>query len=126
MFKNWEEFAIGPNNPREDMHVTVNDKGEIMIGATAAEKFGPHDWAVLLYDRWNGYVGVAPIEQKSANAFPIVNKSRGRHRVIRAGRFFRYHQIFMPRTTACKAELDDEGVLVLDLKATRASKRGGR
>ena len=120
MVKNWEEFALGPKDTREDMHVTLNDKGEIMIGATAAEKFGPHDRAVLLYDRWNALVGVAPAKARAENSFPIVSKSKGRHRVIRAGRFFRYHEIIMLRTTACKAEIDEHGVLVLDLKATRA------
>ena len=109
MFKNWEEFALGPENRREQMYVTLNEKGEIMIGATAAERFGPHERAVLLYDRWNGLVGVAP--------------ANGRHRVIRAGRFFRYYGIVMPRTMACQAEIDDEGVLVLDLKATRAVRK---
>ena len=123
MVKNWEEFALGPRDPREGLHVTVNDKGEIMIGAAAAEKLGPHDWAVLLYDRWNGLIGIATTRERAANAFPIVNKSKGRHRVIRAGRFFRYYGIFMPQTTACKAELDEQGLLVLDLKATRAVRK---
>lgn len=123
MIKNWEEFALGPKDGREEMHVTLNTHGEIMIGATAAERFGPHDRAVLLYDRWNGLVGIAPAAKPTENSFPIVNKSNGRHRVIRAGRFFRYYGIIMPRTTACKAEIDDEGVLVLDLKATRAVRK---
>lgn len=123
MIKNWEEFALGPENRREQMHVTINEKGEIMIGATAAERFGPHERAVLLYDRWNGYIGVAPIKGKAENSFPILEKSNGRHKVIRASRFCRYYGIFVPRTTACKAEIDDEGVLVLDLKATRAVRK---
>ncbi len=124
MFRNWEEFALGPMDPREDLHVTLNEKGEIMIGARAAEMFGPHDWVVLLYDKWNGCIGIAPIKERSENAFPIVNKIKGRHRVIRAGRFCRYYGIFIPRTTACKAELDADGTLVLDLKATRAVRKG--
>ena len=123
MNKNWEEFALGPKDSREDMHVTLNDKREIMIGATAAERFGPHDRAVLLYDRWNGLIGVAPAKARTENSFPIIDKSNGRHRVIRAGRFFRYYEIIMARTTACKAEIDEEGVLVLDLKATRAVRK---
>ena len=124
MIKNWEEFALGPENRREQVHVTVNEKGEIMIGATASEMLGEqYDWAVLLYDRWNGIIGIAPIKERAANAFPIVKKSKGRHRVIRAGRFMRYYGIYMPQTTACKAELDEEGCLVLDLRATRAVRK---
>ena len=123
MFRNWEEFALGPKDPREEMHVTLNEKGEIMIGARAAQRFGPRDWAVLLYDRWNGLIGVAPSKERTENAFQVVNKANGQHRVIRAGRFCRYYGIRMPRTTACKAELDDDGTLVLDLKATRALRK---
>ncbi len=88
MIKNWEEFALGPRDTRNEMHVTLNDKGEIMIGAAAARRFGPHDRAVLLYDRWNGLVGVAPADPRAENSFPIVSKSNGRHRVIRAADFF--------------------------------------
>lgn len=123
MFRNWEEFALGPKDAREEMHVTLNQHGEIMIGAGTARRFGPHNWAVLLYDRWNGLIGIAPTNERSENAFPIVNKVKGQHRVIRAGRFCRYYGILMPRTTACKAALDDDGTLVLDLKATRALRK---
>ena len=123
MMKNWEEFALGPKDPEEMLHVTLNENGEITIGARASKIFGPHDWAVLLWDRWNGLIGVAPTKAKTENAFPIVNRSKGRHRVIRAGRFCRYYGIAMPRTTACKAEIDDDGMLVLDLKATRAVRK---
>ena len=71
-------------------------------------RFGPHERALLLYDRWNGLVGVAPARSATANSFPIFDKTNGRHRVIRAGRFFRYYGIVMPRTMACKAEIDDD------------------
>ena len=83
MFRNWEEFALGPKDAREEMHVTLNQHGEIMIGAGTARRFGPHNWAVLLYDRWNGLIGIAPTNERSENAFPIVNKVKGQHRVIR-------------------------------------------
>ncbi len=123
MFRNWEEFALGPKDVREEMHVTLDRKGVITIGARAARKFGPYEWAVLLYDKWNGLIGVAPVKAKTENAFPIVNKIKGHHRVIRAGRFCRYYGIKMPQTTACMAQLDEDGTLVLDLKATRAERK---
>ena len=79
MLKNWKEFALGSRDRREEMSVALNERGEIMIGAAAAAKLGPYDRAVLLYDRWNGLVGVAPTKERAANAFPIVNKSNSRH-----------------------------------------------
>ena len=123
MFRNWEEFALGPKDPGDVLHVTLNKNGEIMIGARAARLFGLHKWAVLLWDRWNGLIGVAPLKERTENAFPIVPKRNGEHCVIRAGRFCRYYGIVMPRTTACKAEIDEDGTLVLDLKATRAIRK---
>ncbi len=123
MFNNWEEFALGPENRREEIHVTLNEKGEIMIGATAAERFKNFDWAVLLYDRWNGLIGIVPVKERTPNAFRLFEKSNGRHRVIRANRFCRYYGIFIPQTTACKAEFDEKGILSLDLRATRAVRK---
>ena len=85
--------------------------------------FNQNFWKCLTDELDERFLGVAPAKERAANAFPIVNKINGRHRVIRAGRFFRYYGILMPRTTACKAELDDEGLLVLDLRATRAVRK---
>lgn len=114
---------MGPNDPEDVLHVTLNPKGEIMIGARASRLFGLHKWAVLLWDKWNGFIGVSPVKEKTENAFPIVAKSKGEHCVIRAGRFCRFQGIKMPRTTACMAEIDEDGTLVLDLKATRALRK---
>ena len=121
MFKKWEEFALGPRDRDNGLHVTLNEKGEIMIGAKAIDQFEECEWAILLFDRWNKFIGVAPSKTKTENAFPLVKKSKGRHRVIRAGRFCKYHGIRVQRTTACMAEIDEEGVLVLDLKLIRAA-----
>lgn len=123
MIRNWEEFGFGPRDPEDVLHVTLNPKGEIMIGARAVRQFGPYDWAVLLWDKWNGLIGVAPVQEKTENAFPIVRKCNGDHKVLRAGRFCRFHGIKMPQTTACMAEIDEDGTLVLDLKATRALRK---
>lgn len=123
MIRNWEEFAFGPQDPPNHLHVTIGPKGEIMIGAKAMREFGPYDWAVLLWDRWNGLIGIVPVKEQTQNAFPIVKKIKGEHRVIRAGRFCRFHKILPPRTTACKADIEEDGKLVLDLKATRVVRK---
>ena len=68
----------------------------------------------------DGLIGVAPVEEKTEHAFPIVKKIKRDHRVVRAGRFCWFHGIKMPRTTACMAEIDEDGTLVLELQATRA------
>ena len=120
MIKNWEEFPIGPRKPEREMHVTLDRAGTFLLGSTACDKFGPPGHVALLYDRVNSLVGMRPCSSVMENAYPVVKKSNGRHRVVRAGRFCRNHNIVVEKTVAFnKPEIDEEGFLVLDLKATR-------
>ncbi|HQZ96300.1 MAG TPA: hypothetical protein PLP21_08270 [Pyrinomonadaceae bacterium] len=120
MIKHWEEFTIGPKDVSSELHVSLNRKGEILIGANAFEKLGRPGQAVLLFDRVNRLIGISPASKITKHAYPLLQKSGGRHRVIRANRFIRHHQIQVPRTVAFHtAEIDEDSVLVLDIKATR-------
>ena len=117
--RQWEEFPVGPGsgNGGGELRVTLNRKGEIMIGAKAFEKMGEPEAAVLLFDRRNETIGVAAAEDDAVNAYPLVAKKNARHRLVRANLFCRHHQIFVPRTAAFgKVEIDPDGVLVLDLR----------
>lgn len=118
--RQWEEFPVGPGGDGEHLHVTLGKKGEIMIGAKAFEKFGKPEAAVLLFDRVNSVIGLMPAHTRRAeNAYPLIVKTNGRHRVVRANRFCRHYGIKVERTIAFnKPEIDGEGILVLDLKAT--------
>ncbi len=116
----WDEFPVGPANTRNegDIWVTLSRKGEITIGAKAHLKLGLPEAAVLLYDRLNHMIGVAPCEPDAVNAFPLIKKKFGDHRVIRANLFCRHHMIYVNRTAKfTKAEIDEEGVLTLDLRS---------
>lgn len=119
LIQQWEEFPVGPNGLGEQMHVTLNTKGEIMIGAKAFEKLGRPEAASLLFDKVNSMIGLLPINPSVNNAYPFIKKTKGRHRVLRANRFCRHHGITVERTVAFnKPEVDKEGILVLDLKGT--------
>lgn len=121
--KMWEEFQLGHRSVREELHATVNDKGEIILGANLARKFGEHRWVRLYWNNWERKVGIKPTGVARENAFPVVHKSNGKHLVIRAGKFFRYYAITMPYTTAIHAEFDEHGMLLLDLNMTRKATR---
>ena len=119
MVSQWEEFPVGPNGTGEELHVTLSRKGEILVGAKAFEKLGKPDAAVLLFDKVNSLIGVLPANLLAKNGYPLNEKTNGRHRVVRAYRFCRHYGIRVERTVAFDtAEIDDEGILVLDLKAT--------
>lgn len=118
--RRWEEFPVGPGlgGNNGSLRVTLNRKGEFMIGAKAYEAMGEPEAAVLLFDRRNETVGIAPAEKEAVNAYPMNKKTKGRHRVVRANLFCRHHLIFVPRTAAFgKAEIDQDGTLVLPLRS---------
>ena len=120
MIKQWEEFGVGPRDAATELHVSLDPKGNIIIGARAFEKFGQPEKAVLLFDKGNRLIGIVAASSRADNAYPLIEKKNGRHRTLRAGRFCRRHGISVPRTVAFnKAEIDEDGVLVLNLAATR-------
>ena len=120
MIKQWEEFTVGPRDVSSELHVTLNRRGEILIGANAFEKLGRPGQAVLLFDKVNSLIGVSPASSIAKNAYPLLEKKNARHRVIRANRFIRHHQIQIARTIAFHtAQIDQDGILTLDIKATR-------
>ena len=117
----WEEFRHGPDT-RDELRVTLSPKGEIMIGARAVERLGRADWAVLSFDRRNSLIGVRPAHRHVENAYPLLHKLKGRHRIIRAFKFCLYYGIAFERTRAfVKPQIQENGMLVLDLKATVAA-----
>lgn len=115
----WTEFPFGPSGSRndDDIWVTLSRKGEITIGTKAHIKLGEPEAAVLLVDKHNHSIGIAPCDPGAGNAFPLIKKKLGSHRVIRANLFCRHNGIFVERTAKFgKAEIDEDGVLVLDLR----------
>lgn len=125
MIKHWEEFAFGPRDPSRELHVTLNRKGEIVIGAAAVERFGRPGYATLLFDSGNSLIGLAPTG-RVGNAYPLVEKKGAKHRVVRAKRFCRHHGIEVSRTVAFhKPEIDEDGILVLNITKTRVIGKPG-
>lgn len=120
MIKQWEEFPIGPMDVSAEMHVSLNPKGEIVIGARAYEKFGKPKYVVLLFDKVNCLIGLSPASSRATNGYPLIAKGKWRHRTLRASRYCRHYGITVARTVAFNSpEIDEEGVLVLNPKGTR-------
>ena len=53
------------------------------------------------------------------HAYPLLKKSNGNHRVIRANRLIRHKNIQVTRTIAFTTAHIDDGILTLDMKETR-------
>jgi hypothetical protein len=131
MISHWEEFEAGPTEPVDRrMHVTLSPRNVIHLNGNIHDRLGNPDAVVLLFDKLNSIIGINPAPASRPNAFPVKMKGRGRHRQIRATPFCKHYGIKVDRTTLfLNAEIDDEGVLRLDLKATtelNRSKSKGR
>ena len=128
MISHWEEFQAGPTKPlSERLHVTLNRRNVILLNGNIHEKLGSPEAITFLFDKVNSIIGLNPANPNVENAFPVKQKGRGRHRLIRATPFCKHHGIMVDGTTAfLNPEIDDDGVLRLDLKATTPTTRRGR
>lgn len=121
MVRQWEEFTVGPKDLENELHVTLSRKGEILIGAKAVVTMGEPEAAVLLFDKVNSVIGLMPSNEHVKNAYPLKSKAKARYRIVRASRFCRKYGIKVDKTVAFnEPEIDEEGILVLNLKETRA------
>ena len=122
MVEQWEEFKIGPKDLETDLHVTLSRKGEILVGARACERFGNPEAVVFLFDKLNSKIGLLPAHKRVENAYPLTVKNvKYKHRVIHASRFCRNYGIKTDRRIAfTDVSINEEGIMVLDLKTTTA------
>ncbi len=114
MDANWKEFELGPAR-RGSLHVTLDAKGNILIGAVAFRQMGSPLAAVLLFDKGKRLIGIRPVPPETYNAFPMLAMTWGRHRVIRANRFMRHHGIRVSKRMAFTESRVNDSMLILDL-----------
>lgn len=124
MYRRWNEFQGVPNKFRTDTpHVTLNQKGVILLNNIAHQAFGAPDLVTLLFDRANGVIGLKPAEPGTPNAFPVKGKG-GWSLVIHSLPFLRHNEIETDKTLTFNGVEADEGVLLLDLATvTNESKK---
>lgn len=125
MISHWEVFDGGPTLPAEErMHASLNYKNVIHINSNLHERMGHPEAAVLMFDKVNSVIGINPAPATLPNAFQLKRRTRGKHRLIHAAPFCRRYGIKIDNTTVfIQPEIDDDGVLRLDLKATMPVKR---
>ncbi|MDM7920915.1 MAG: hypothetical protein QUS14_01335 [Pyrinomonadaceae bacterium] len=113
----WEESPVGPKTANR-LWVTMDEKGSIMLGARAVEALKDPNWVVLMFDRLNSRIGIQPSDRYARNAFPVLQRSNGRHRVIRANSFCRFYGIRFGFVRAFTEIEIEDGVMALNLGTT--------
>ena len=122
----WEECPRERGESRwQTLYATLNPDGYLVISKFTHETLGAPEAYVLLYERERDVIGLRPANLRvDKNAFPA--KPRGRHggRILRAYGMLREFGISLIETVRFhRCQLDNHGVLILDLKDTRPARK---
>ena len=126
MIRRWQEYHfIRSGNNEDRIHVTLNPRGNIYLSKRALEELNSPEAVVLLFDPGNKTIGIrrAAAERRNAHRLKIKD-ARGRGKTVYAAEFLRHYGISVTDTLIFeKPELDDDGILILNLGETRAIRK---
>ncbi|HEV8593089.1 MAG TPA: hypothetical protein VGQ55_13370 [Pyrinomonadaceae bacterium] len=120
MATHWEQFKGGPTRPsNEYFGITINNKSDLTINRFTMKTLGNPEAVVLLFDKRESVIGLVSTNRRNADAFPVIPKNGGQNWVIHTAPFCRHFGIVIDRTERFdQPEIDNEGILRLDLKTT--------
>jgi hypothetical protein len=126
MIRRWQEYQFVRTGFDENrIHVTVNSKGNIYLSRRALEELNSPEAVVLLFDPGSKTIGIrrAAVDRRNAHRLKVKDV-RGRGKTVYAAEFLRHYGVRVKDTLVFeKPELDEDGILVLNLSETRAIKR---
>jgi hypothetical protein len=121
MKTNGRELPRDTTSPQyAGIYVTLNPKGTIKVNRATFEKMGAPDAVKILYDPDNNRLGLQPTAAKLKNAYPFARRGPHGGRIVRAYRAITEYALDLPATVRFyDADIDRDGVLVLDLRTAR-------
>ena len=116
----WEKFTGGATRPsNERISVTINKKNTLTFNRFTAKLLGNAEAVILLFDKTESIIGVVPSNLRDRHAFPLKPKGGGLNLVVHTAPFCRHFGIVIDQTEKFdEADLDNEGILRLDLRKT--------
>ncbi|MGE3466132.1 MAG: hypothetical protein AB7J13_04305 [Pyrinomonadaceae bacterium] len=121
---NWIEIKRGDvlaHSAR--LHVTLNPKGHIVMNRYTHLALGEPAAFSVLYDTKNNRIGLRPARKEAPNAYPVL-RAHLNSAMVRADRLLREQRVVLPLTVQFDdAEVDENGILVLDLRTANPSRR---
>lgn len=125
MKRNWREIPRGDKRAQwAGIYVTMNSKGVIVINRAAHERMNLAEAFLLLFDNGNNTIGLKPISRSMRNAYPAAKHGRHGGRRVNAYRVLTENSLHIKDTLEFPdAEVDEDGVLVLNLRTARVSNR---
>ena len=121
----WTQSKRDPKAGRwAAIYATLNPKGVFHISRLTFEMLGEPEAIHIWFDKLNNVIGLKPTRLAMDDAYPIKNKNKHHGKLIRGFAFVEEFSIRLHETVRFPtAEIDDDGILVLDLrKAVSAAK----
>ena len=124
MRADWEELPSGdiPSHCA-GIYATMNPRGHIVLSRVTHQMLGEPKAFVIFFDKVNNRIGLKPAALATRNAY-LAGVRRNGAKIIRAYRLLREYRINLPHTVQFyDADIDEEGMLVLDLRTAKISRR---
>jgi hypothetical protein len=121
----WKEISRdGQRAQWAGIYVTMNPKGMIVLSSSAYHKTGAPNAYLLLWDAANYTIGLKPTVSSTKNAYPATKSGKHGGRKISAYRLIAECALHIEHTLEfVDAEIDREGVLLLNLRTAKVSNR---
>ena len=114
----WDEFKdTAARRMPERLYATINPRGDFVVNLKTYIRMNEPEAVVLLYDRDTWTIGVRPSRLTVPNAILVHTRHARYNRVFRSRKFLAKHGIKIETTMQFPtAEIDADGVLILNLK----------
>ena len=114
----WDEFTdTAPRRIADRLYVTINPRGDFVVNMQTFLAMNEPEAVVLLYDKNSRSIGVRRSRTTVPNAILVHTRHARYNRVFRSKKFLVKHGIVLKNTVQFPtAIIDEEGVLVLNLK----------
>ena len=125
MRADWQEVPRGDVMAQyAGIYVTMNPAGDIVMSRVTYEMMGEPKAFLILYDKPNNRIGLKPAHLSTRNAYPARVSNRAGAKMVRGHRLTREHRIILPHTVQFyDADIDEDGILILDLRTAKVSPR---
>lgn len=119
MARNGQRFEDPLPHERNEIYVSLNYLGDLLMNPHTFEMLGRPEAAYLLYEEETDSIGIEKTEPLMANAFKVEPKSDWGGASIRARPFCVKHEIKYDGTVRFLDTRIEDGVLVLNLLKTK-------
>lgn len=124
MARNWIRFEEPVPHEKDDIYVSMNYLGELVMNRHTFETLGRPEGAYMLYDPETDSIGVETTKRLEPNAFKIKPKAERANFMIRTRPFCKKHDIKYDGTVRFLDTKIEDGILVLNLLKTKTVTRG--